>query len=67
LAEDEHHFLFVCPAFNSIRLAAPFGELLADCGPTPTLSILFSQQQFPVLALFLRNMLMHRASILLPQ
>lgn len=59
-AEDEHHFLFDCPAYCSIRdrLTAIFWR------PAPTMSSFFALHDPRVIAKFLHECFAHRSMLL---
>ena len=59
-AEDEHHFVFDCPAYCSIRdrFTAIFW------GPAPTLSSFFTLHDHRIIAKFLHECSTHRSSVL---
>ena len=51
VADDEHHFLFQCPAYDSIwaQYDATFG------GPVPTVSVFFALHDPTAISRFLRE------------
>ena len=55
--EDEHHFVFDCPAYRSIR--DRFTTIF--WGPAPTLSSFFTLHDHRIIAKFLRECLAHRS------
>ena len=59
-AEDEHHFVFDCPEYSSIRerFTAIFW------GPAPTLSSFFTLHKHKVIAKFLHEHFTHRSMLL---
>ena len=59
-AEDEHHFVFDCPEYCSIRerFTAIFW------GPAPTLSSFFTLHDHKVIAKFLHECIAHRSMLL---
>ena len=59
-AEDEHHFVFDCPAYCSIRNS--FTNIL--WGPAPTLSSFFALHDPRVIAKFLQECFAHRSTLL---
>ena len=59
-AEDEHHFVFDCPEYCSIR-----GRFTAvSWGPAPTLSSCFTSHDHRVIAKFLHECFAHRSMLL---
>ena len=59
-AEDEHHFVFDCPAYRSIR--DRFTTIF--WGPAPTLSSFFTLYDHRVIAKFLHECFAHRSMLL---
>ena len=59
-AEDEHHFIFDCPAYCSIRDS--FTSIF--WGPAPTLSSFFTLHEHRVIAKFLHECFAHRSMLL---
>ncbi len=63
LAEDEHHFVFDCPAYCAIRNR--FTNIF--WGPAPTLSSVFTLHDPKVIARFLRECFEHRNTLVAAQ
>ncbi len=63
LAEDEHHFVFDCPAYWAIRNR--FTNIF--WGPAPTLSSFFTLHDPKVIARFLRECFEHRITLVAAQ
>ena len=59
-AEDEHHFVFDCPAYSSIRDS--FSAIF--WGPAPTLSSFFGLHDSRLIAKFLHECFAHRSRLL---
>ncbi len=63
LAEDEHHFVFDCPAYCAIR--SRFTNIF--WGPAPTLCSFFTLHDPKVIARFLRECFEHRNTLVAAQ
>ncbi len=62
-AEDEHHFVFDCPAYCAIR--NKFTNIF--WGPAPTLSSFFTLHDPKVIARFLKGCFEHRNTLVAAQ
>ena len=62
IAEDEHHFVFECPAYCSIR--DRFTAIFWGPAPRPTLSSFFTLHDHRVVAKFLQECFAHRSMLL---